>query len=377
MSAKRKITLAISIAICCGYFFFGLWPFEFHPRNNLGWRPGANGTVFGWPSVIYSEGWFDLGGVARSANATAMTIELYVRSEHKPGREVGSILTFYDGDLPENLLVAQWKDDLLLRVLSPEVHGQRTSREVGVEAGLRPGVRRFIGIASSASGTDFYMDGVLARGVPRLILHPEALRGRLVLGNAPQGNRGWAGKLFCVAMFNRSLSAGEMERHYQFWTGNQLRKLQSEKGLSALYFMDERNGATIPDRSPSGIPLLVPEYFQVLRKTVLVPPWEDPHPYFSDTGDVLINVLGFIPFGLVYFIYLVQARPGRQLRSTFIAVAVAGFISLSIELIQVYLPTRSSSLTDLICNIFGSALGVLLAFLMLSALRRPPVSAGR
>lgn len=361
----------ISIAICGGYFFFGLWPFEFHPRNNLGWRPGANGTVFGWPSIIYSQGWFDLGGAARSADAAAVTIELYVRSEHKPGREVGSILTLYDGDLPENLLVAQWKDDLLLRVLTREVHGQRTSREVGVEAGLHPGTRRFIGIASGASGTDFYMDGVLARGVPGLIVHPEALRGRLVLGNAPQGNRRWAGKLFCVAIFNRSLSAVEMTRHYQYWTGGHLRQLQSEQGLSALYFMDERDGAKIPDRSPAGIPLLVPEYFQVLRKTVLVPPWEDPHPYFSDTGDVLINILGFIPFGFVYFIYRIQVTPRHPLRSALVAVAVAGIISLAIELVQVYLPTRSSSLTDLICNISGAGFGAILAFLVLLVLRRP------
>ena len=360
----------ISMAICLGYLFAGLWPFEFHPRNNLGWRPGANGTYFGWPSIIYSEGWFDLGGTAGGADTTAVTIELYVRSEHKPGREVGSILTFYDGDLPENLLIAQWKDDLLLRVLSRDAHGQRTSREVGVDASLLPGVQRFIGIASSARGTDFYVDGVLAREIPGLIIRPEALRGRLVLGNAPQGNRRWAGKMYCVAILNRSPSAAEIARHHGLWTGHHLRQLQSEGGLSALYFMDERNGATIPDRSPSANPLVVPKYFQVLSRTVLVPPWEDPHPYFSDTGDVPINILGFIPFGFFYFIYRTQVRPGFLLHSAILTVAVSGIISLAIELIQVYLPTRSSSLTDLICNISGAAVGVVMALLILTAFRR-------
>lgn len=367
MSAHRKITLAISIAICGGYLFVGLWPFEFHPRNNLGWRPGANGTFFGWPSIIYSEGLFDLGSTARGSCDGAVSIELYVRSEHKPGREVGSILTFFDGELPENLLVAQWKDDLMLRVLSRD---RKNYREVGVDAGLRPGVRRFIAITSGAASTDFYLDGILAREIPGLIVRPEALRGRLVLGNGPQGNRRWAGKMFCVAIFNRNLAAHEISLHQRLWAGGHLRQLRSEPGLSALYFMDERSGATIPDRSPSGIPLLVPEHFQVLKKTVLVLPWEDPHPYFSDTGDVSINVLGFIPFGFFYFIYRTQVRPGRPFRNAVLAVAVSGTISLAIELIQVFLPTRSSSLTDLICNVVGSGIGVAMAFLTLAVFRR-------
>lgn len=33
-------------------------------------------------------------------------------------------------------------------------------------------------------------------------------------------------------------------------------------------------------------------------------------------------------------------------------------ISLTIELLQIYIPTRDPSLTDLTCNIFGTVLGV-------------------
>ena len=371
MSATRKVTLAICIAICAGYFVVGLWPFEFHPRNNLGWRPGAKGTFFGWPSIIYSESRFDLGrGSAPAAEAGTVTIELYVESEHKPGREVDSILTLYDGELPENLLIAQWKFDLLLRTPARDVRGRRTFREVGVEAGLRSGTRRFLGITSGAAGTDFYVDGVLAKAFPKLTLRPETLRGRLILGDAPQGNRRWAGKLFGVAIFNRTLAASEISRHHQLWTGGRLQQLPSEPGLSALYFLGERSGRTVPDRSPSRNPLLIPESYEVLRKTVLVTPWEDPHPYFSDTEDVLINLLGFIPFGFFYFVYRTQVRPGHPFRSAALTVTVSGIISLAIELIQVYLPTRSSSLTDLMCNIGGSGIGVIVAVLTLSIIWR-------
>lgn len=371
MIANRKITLAICIAICAGYLFVGLYPLEFHPRNNLGWRPGANGTFFGWPSIMYSERWFDLGRAAvLPAEAGAVTIELYVASEHRPTREIGSILTLYDGELPENLMIAQWKYDLLLRTPSRNARGRRTFREYGIEAGLNPGTRRYLALASGPAGTSFYVDGVLARTYSRLTLRPETLRGRLILGDSPQGNRRWAGKLFAVAIFSRSLASQELARHHRLWNGGQLRQLGAEPGLSALYFLDERSGNTVPDRSSSGNPLLIPESYQVMSKTFLVSPWEDPHPYFSDTGDVLINVVGFIPFGFFYFLYRTQLRPGRRFQSALLTVTVSGIISLAIELIQVYLPTRSSSLTDLICNVSGSIVGVIIAFLVLSMFRR-------
>jgi VanZ family protein len=371
LNASRKFVLSICVAICVGYFLAGLWPLEFHPRNNLGWRPGAGGTFFGWPSIIYSEASQDFGcGETPSADAGTVTIELYVTSEHRPRRELGSILTLYDGDLPENLLVGQWRSDLLLRTPSRDERGRRTFREFAVDAGLYPGIRRFLGITAGPEGTAFYVDGVRTKVFPRLILRPDTLRGRLVLGDSPQGDRRWAGKMFGAAIFNRTLTGKEISRHYQLWKNGRSRQLSSEPGLSALYFLGERSGSTVPDHSPSRNPLLIPEYYKVMRKTVLVTPWEDPHPYFSDTGDVLINVLGFIPFGFFFYIHRDQVRPGCTIRNAAVTVTLSGLISLAIELIQVYLPTRSSSLTDLICNVAGSVIGVLIALLVLQLFQR-------
>jgi hypothetical protein len=88
-------------------------------------------------------------------------------------------MSFYDGEMPENLVISQPGSDLLVRV--------RKSQQVGVNAGLRPGIRRFVVITPGLAGTVIYVDGVLSGTYPKLILHPETLRGRLILGNGPQG----------------------------------------------------------------------------------------------------------------------------------------------------------------------------------------------
>jgi glycopeptide antibiotics resistance protein len=76
--------------------------------------------------------------------------------------------------------------------------------------------------------------------------------------------------------------------------------------------------------------------------------------------DVLTNLLGFIPFGFFLSAYLWMRKPRSIFQLLLTTTVIAGCISLSIELIQVYLPTRSSQLMDVITNILGTAFGVTL-----------------
>lgn len=357
---KRTHLLTICIAICAGYFVFGLWPFKTRFRNNLGWRPSADGTFFGWQSGVYSERDLDLSKIATpSEQAGSVSIELYLKSYHEATGEIGSILSLYDRDLPANLLIAQRRTDLLLRTAARNSHGRRTYHEVRVGARLDQGIQRFVAISSGAGGTDFYVDGKLIESFPELVLPPEVLRGRLVIGDAPEGKSHWAGKLAGIAIFGRSLDAQEVDRHYRLWTGKQPQDFRAEPGLSALYRLGERDGRTIPDHSASGNPLLIPEYYRAFRKTVLIPPWRDPR--FPDSGDIVMNILGFIPFGLFYFFYRARIRPRSRFRNLGLTIVTSGFISMTIELIQAFLPNRFSSLTDVLCNTAGGLAGALLA----------------
>ena len=75
--------------------------------------------------------------------------------------------------------------------------------------------------------------------------------------------------------------------------------------------------------------------------------------------DVVINILGFIPFGFFIRRYLSE-RGVKHVRIVIIAMVIGISTSLFIEFIQAYLPARSSQLMGVLSNSGGTVLGIYL-----------------
>ncbi|WP_374511703.1 VanZ family protein [Niveibacterium sp.] len=87
----------------------------------------------------------------------------------------------------------------------------------------------------------------------------------------------------------------------------------------------------------------------------LAAPW----PRYFTGLDIGLNVLGFAPIGFAWGTVLSRGMPpGRRVLVVWIA---ATLLSLSIETIQNYLPTRVASNLDLLANSIGGLLGAILA----------------
>lgn len=71
--------------------------------------------------------------------------------------------------------------------------------------------------------------------------------------------------------------------------------------------------------------------------------------------DVIGNTLWFVVFG--YLLYYQLDRNARSRWSLAMTIAIAGGVSLSAELFQVFCHNRISSITDVICNVLGAGLG--------------------
>ena len=86
----------------------------------------------------------------------------------------------------------------------------------------------------------------------------------------------------------------------------------------------------------------------------LTTPW----PRYFTVFDIVLNVLAYVPLGLLLVPALPTAwKPGYVV---IVAVLLGGLLSLSMEMLQHYLPTRVPSNVDLGCNTLGTLLGALL-----------------
>jgi hypothetical protein len=137
-----------------------------------------------------------------------------------------------------------------------------------------------------------------------------------------------------------------------------LLKLADDDRMIARYTFAEGSGKVIHNRAGVAPDLYIPRAFRLLHQPFLTPPWKE---FIFDrlyAYDVAINVAGFVPLGFILCAYLSWQR--RWSRAAILTILAGAAISFTIEVLQSFLPSRFSGVTDLITNTLGTALGVAL-----------------
>ncbi|UCD69876.1 MAG: VanZ family protein [Betaproteobacteria bacterium] len=88
----------------------------------------------------------------------------------------------------------------------------------------------------------------------------------------------------------------------------------------------------------------------------LMAPW----PAYFTWADLTINVLAYVPVGVSVTLVLMSFLRGAAAAT--LAVVLAILMSLTIEVLQVFLPGRIPSNADLLCNALGAFVGATLAY---------------
>jgi hypothetical protein len=356
----------LSLVIVAGYFVVGLWPFDFRPSNRVTWLGKSVGLHFEPYGIAHDPASLPAsaglnGAAGQSAN---FTVELWLEAQHEPANNVYNILTIHNPRLPLDFMLGQWKHGFLLRATTRHPQPVDTIREAGMDDMLPEQRARFITVRGDGTGIDFYFDGLAAGHFPPFVLNARALDGQLILGNDASGKHSWTGRLFGLALYNRALNPKEIARHHALWTQGRARQLMNAPGLAALYLFAEGHGQQANDSSSNRHRVIIPAIFKPVHRDLLLPPWKDVSYNRPDYSDIAINVLGFMPFGFCFFLHRHALRP-RRLVTNALLVALAGVaISLTIEVIQAWLPSRTSSMNDLLTDTAGTLLGVALALAM-------------
>lgn len=317
-------------------------------------RYSAGGIAYSQDPVVVADASVEHDG--------AFTIELALRCATEMNGGVQRILSIADDAKKEMLAIGQWRSHLIIRKFLSKDRGKRTWKEIGVSKALPKGKVQFVAISSGDQGTRLFLNGNLAKFYKGFSLFEGGLgteKWHVFLGNSPDGTQSWSGDLLGLGIFGRALSEGNVALHFKKWEQGSLISTVDQEGLLALYDFSERDGEWAHNMAGRDNPLRVPLRFQ-FEKRILGPFSMTRFKNVSGLKDILINILGFVPFGYLCSRQFGNSRKMSNFRVYLIVIVLGLFISLAIELFQIFLPARDSSQLDLICNTFGTVLGVLL-----------------
>jgi VanZ family protein len=332
----------------------GLWPFH-APKNDVAWLADEDGIRIGKYGCVLSSGplWNH-----ESNEGGSGSIELWI----KPARATKGRRTILalegPGDDSTALALQQSGNSLIIQRKNSDESGRFHTAEFTIKEALVGDSRVGITIAMGPQDTTVYRNGVHSV-TSRFIGKPATtFAGRAMLANSLNTGGAWPGQFYGLAIYGRKLTPEEVMLHFEDGNHSRQPTITQEEQPLAVYLFAEHAGSVVHDSVGSRTNLVIPERYSVLHPEFLTPPWR----HFRSTpgywGDVAINILGFVPFGLTFYGYFSTLRPTRN--SALLVVLLGFFVSLTIEVLQAWLPTRNSGMNDLITNTFGTGLGVLL-----------------
>jgi hypothetical protein len=343
----RKVVTLLTAGIWIGIFIAGLWPFNFIPKNQIRWLPDGAGLRFDGFGQVYSTVPILLPQ-GRDGAAEA-TIEL-VFTPSKSYNTASTVFSLVNQD-EANIAIGQSLADLFLQGTFIQGAGQRVTK-LWIDGVCGPAQELFVTVTLDTRHIDVYLDGRLARSFP-VSTGAENLSGKILVGHSVNGTQPWTGSIARFAIFEDTLDASEISRRYEQWTtARHLDK--DENHRSAEYEFATPAADLVRNAGKTGPDLILPKIFRLSKPNLLE--WPD-HLNRSVAIDTIVNIAGFIPFGLVTGLCLRSWTRWSISRCVAITILIGASVSLTIELLQVLLPTRDSSLSDVVTNILGTAIG--------------------
>jgi hypothetical protein len=345
------VLTAACVLVLCGILVAGLWPFH-APRNAVSWLSNRNGLLFGDYGSILSSGEFHTS----ASQDGPCSIEIWLQ----PAATFDSndIVAFSTENNPIQFAVAQSGDDLFVIRNVVDAQQRRKSAHLAIDHAFRKGNKLLITITSGAHGTTVYLNGTLVKTSPKFVFSGRDFAGELVIANSPVQNNTWGGQLWGLGIFDRDLTAAQVLQHYDAWGKELGVQLVRKEGTRTLYLFNEGEGRVVHNQVDSEPDLYIPERYFVLHKKFLEPFWREFRPNWAFGQDVVLNIVAFVPLGFFFCAYFSSVRVLKGPR--LVTIILGSAVSLTIEILQAYLPTRDSGTLDIITNTLGTAGGAML-----------------
>ena len=352
---KSKLLGVLCFVVLCVTLTLGLWPFH-SPRNEVTWLKNSNSLTFGEDGTVLGP---DAVKAVRLGVEGSGSIEIWVQPDS--GNASATLMALYRRKEHLVLGLRQSLTDLELQVEGENDRGTATKAHFYVDDAFGVTLKQkkpvFITVTFGPQGTTVYLNGTPAKVDPRFRIPEDVLIGRLILGDSPRQPDSFRGQIRGLAIYEAELNGAQIARHYRTWTGSGRPDIAEDERTTALYLFDEHGGNSIHNRAAAREDLYIPHTYAVVDKIFLEPFWRE----FDLSGSYwrgnFKNVIGFIPAGFCFCAYLTVAIPMK--RAMLVAVVLGALLSLIIEVLQAFLPTRDSGTTDLITNTLGTYVGAM------------------
>ena len=369
LTYQKKISLkclvGLSVAVLFAILFFGLWPKDFNFSNHVTWITGQPGIRFNRYGIAYTDPIKELIKEDDSGeNGFSVEIVLKPTSYHEDGFHF--ILLLHNGKDSSQLLVGQWHSSIIVMNGDDYNHRRKTKR-IAVKLAEVPPTIRFVTITTGKDGTSIYLDGQLNRTKRDLTLKiPDGGKARFLLGNSVYGKHSWKGDVYGVAFYRYILTDQDVAIHFDNWVKHRNFLFAMKYKPVVMYLFDEKEGRKVLDHGGGNYDLEIPSRMRILDKKILSLTWEELNFDSRFIQDIIINFAGFIPLGFVLIATFIKAG-GFLKKYGILITLVSGFtVSLVIEILQAWIPSRSSDILDLIFNTLGTLLGVMLYIFLLT-----------
>jgi VanZ family protein len=335
--------VVLSVLVAC------LWPFRFHPENNVSWIAERDGIRFGTHGSVVSSAYFRVPG---DEAASPCSLELWLAPAFSSASS--SILAFSTPANPLQLQLIQSLDDLFVNKERADRQWRRDEKHLAIVSLFQKDRSVFIDISGDSGSTTVFIDGSPRLRSTDFRLTCESLTGILVLANSPKQYAPWQGSIFALALYRGSLDTAAILRHYRAFSSGTPMDTADLKNALAVYNFSERQRQVIHDQTKTAPDLAIQNSYSILHPPFLTPAWQEFSPARWYLADLAVNIAGFIPPGFFICATLLRLRGKHP-----VALAtIAGFLlSLTIEILQAYIPMRNSGTTDLITNTLGAGIG--------------------
>ena len=282
--------------------FFGLLHRGWPVANDVQWLPDSGAIRFDSGGIAYVD---DLRAVRLSRNSGPLTIEMAVTPANHFKSGFSPLLVVHDGADRRQLAIWQYNASLVVMNGDDYDNSQRRPRVVGRDI-FSSQRTIYLTITSGELGTHLYVDGILAAANRnwKLSIPIEGEPLRLVLGHSVYGRYGWSGDIHGLALAGEAISAEAVRLRFDRWAADRDFDALKLDSTMLLFTFNEKTDRGFVDRSGGHQTLELPDHMTVLKKTFLSSPW--PHFYWSRavTSDMVVNVIGFVPLGIVFYGFL-------------------------------------------------------------------------